>query len=59
MGFASGLMYSVANVSGPDEFGRLPKKDQLFWNAWLEGAAERAEQQEQSLQETLGNTGVM
>lgn len=32
-------------MSGPTEFGELPREDQLFWNAWFEEAKDRIAEQ--------------
>jgi hypothetical protein len=50
-------MYSKANVSGPDEFGRLPTKDRNFWYSWLAERIDRNEDLAEELQKEIPDEG--
>jgi hypothetical protein len=47
-------MYSKAGVSGPDEFGQLPKKDRMFWRSWMKEHLEREDELLEKLKKKLG-----
>lgn len=49
-----GRLYSMANVTGPSEFGELPYSDQLFWWNWMVERIRRENDENEKVQEMMG-----
>lgn len=47
-------MYATIGVSGPDEFGKLPEKDQIFWREWWAEHLKRSEEKAEELRKKVG-----